>query len=165
MPRYQLPEFVLGGTREPSVGEIRAEIGYVRRFRLRCLRSGCGNEEGLDISARKRNDLVRFEHQFAGLISLSARWSDSDDRNPYALILSNSHALAQVLVSGQKESVGNSTLARQRHEVSIDEGIHAFLLALLVDSPQSELEVGQCGNLLVGGGSYAVSSAVIPVAA
>ena len=164
-PRYQLPEFVLGGTREPSVGEIRAEIGYVRRFRLRCLRSGCGSKEGLDISARKSNDLVRFEHQFAGLISPSARWRDSDDRNPYALILSNSDALTQILVSGQKESVGNSTLARQRHKVSIDEGIHAFLLAPVVDSTQSELEVGQCSYLLVGGGSYAVSRAVIPVAA
>ena len=164
-PRYQLPEFVLGGTREPSAGEIRDEIGYVRRFRLRCLRSGCGSEEGLDISARKSNDLVRFEHQFAGLISPSARWRDSDDRNPYALILSNSDALTQILVSGQKESVGNSTFARQRHEVSIDEGIHAFLLAPVVDSTQSELEEGQCSNFLVGGGSYAVSSAVIPVAA
>lgn len=114
---------------------------------------------------RKSNDLVRFEHQFAGLISPSARWRDSDDRNPYALILSNSYALTQILVSGQKESVGNSTLTRQCHEISIDKGIHAFLLAPVVDSTQSELEVGQCCNLLVGGGSYVVWSAVIPVAA
>ena len=139
--RDQFVDFVRRGSLEPSDGKFRADIGHIDSLCVCGSRSLIGSEEWLDALTREGNDLVCFEHELARLIARSARRSNSYHGDSHSLILSRPHSLSQVLVSRQQESIRNCTLSGQRHQISIDEGIHALLLAFDIDASQPKLYV------------------------
>ena len=161
----QVLDIALGGVLEPLAGKVCPDTRHAADLGSREVRLGECGEEGLDVPAREDHDLVRLEHQLARLVGRPGGRGDPDHGDPHPLVLSRAYPFAQIFVPRQKEGVGDCPLMGQRHEISVDEGIHPFLLASQIDAAQAQLHVGQCGDRLVGIGPDTVPGTVVPVGA
>lgn len=93
---------------------------------------GCGRryvgEVGFPMLLGEHDMLVCFPDERCRLVrALAGRYTHEDDLNAH--VLSRHHPLAQVFVTRQQVGASDSPLPSERHQASVDQGVHALLFA------------------------------------
>ena len=119
-------------------------------------------KNGLIRAGVERLHRVRLPHQALGLVG-AERWLDAPQVHAHAVGLCALDRGHHVLVAREQHRVGDRAVAGQRLQVGADLGVHALLLAAVVEVAQPQLDPGELGDHPLVDGRHAVARRVEPV--